>query len=182
MLLSDIALFVEVARTGSFSRAAARLEMPIPTLSRRIAAMEKRLGVQLFQRTTRKVSLAQVARPYYERCVEVVAAAEAAQAAIEDSRAMQERMRISMPVDLGVEIVGPIISRFLAEHPALRVEFDLSSNVSDLFRDPVDLAFRIGKTMDVTVSLHGKSHPFPAACMRRPPMLKEQAASRLLRN
>ncbi|HMX93544.1 MAG TPA: LysR family transcriptional regulator [Nitrospira sp.] len=148
VLLADVALFVEIARTESFSRAAARLGIPAPTLSRRIAAMERRIGVQLFQRTTRKVALTPVAGPYYERCLEVMAAAAAAQDALERSRTMQERIRIAMPVDLGVAVLGPIIARFVAASPGLRVEFDLSSRTADLFSDPVDLAFRIGKITD----------------------------------
>ena len=80
--LTDIALFVEVARAGGFRHAAVRLDMPPATLSRRIAAMEARLGVQLFQRTTRRVSLTEVARPYYEQCLKVLDAAQGAQSAL----------------------------------------------------------------------------------------------------
>jgi DNA-binding transcriptional LysR family regulator len=82
MLLPDIALFVEVARTSSFRLAAARLKMPASTLSRRIAAMEQRLGVPLFLRTTRSVNLTALARPYFERCLEVLEAAERAHATL----------------------------------------------------------------------------------------------------
>ncbi|WP_300454911.1 LysR substrate-binding domain-containing protein [Accumulibacter sp.] len=64
---------------------------------------------------------------------------------------MQERIRIAMPVDLGVDIVGPIVGRFLAEHPGLHVEFNLWSHVADPFCDPIDLAFRIGKVVDQRV-------------------------------
>lgn len=175
-LLSDISLFVEIARAGSFSRAAARLGMPAPTLSRRIAAMERRLGVQLFQRTTRQVALSPVARPYYERCLDVMAAAAAAQAALDRSRAMQERIRIAMPVDLGVDILGPIIGRFVAAHPGLRVEFDLSSRITDLFTDPIDLAFRIGTVTDDRVvarrigTIHSGVYAAPAYLERYGPI------------
>lgn len=146
--LPDVALFVEVARTGSFRRAAARLAVPPSTLSRRIAAMEARLGVPLFVRTTRSVALTGAARPYYERCLEVLEAAERAQAALVGGHQRQARMRIAMPVDLGVERLGPAIAAFADMHPGLRVEMDLSSRAVDLFRDPVDLALRIGKPMD----------------------------------
>lgn len=146
--LPDIALFVEVARAGSFRRAAARLDLPTSTLSRRVAAMEARLGVPLFIRTTRSVTLTSAARPYFDRCLEVLDAAARAQAVLGDGHERQSRMRIAMPVDLGVEILGPAVATFVDAHPGLRVELNLSSSAVDLLRDPVDLAFRIGKPLD----------------------------------
>lgn len=146
--LPDMALFVEVARTSSFRQAAARLALPPSTLSRRIAAMEARLGVPLFLRTTRSVVLTSAARPYFERCLEVLEAAERAHAALAAGHERQARMRIAMPVDLGVDLLGPAIAAFVDAHPGLRVELDLSSRAVDLLRDPVDLAVRIGKPMD----------------------------------
>ncbi len=146
--LADLALFVEVARTASFRLAASRLEMPPSTLSRRIAALEARLGVALFVRTTRSVALTSAAKPYFERCLEVLEAAGRAQAALDGSQDRQARMRIAMPVDLGVEVLGPAIATFADAHSGLSIEFDLSSRAVDLLRDPVDLALRLGKPMD----------------------------------
>jgi DNA-binding transcriptional LysR family regulator len=122
--------------------------MPPSTLSRRIAALEVRLGVALFVRTTRSVALTSAAKPYFERCLEVIEAAERAQAALDTSQDQQMRMRIAMPVDLGVEMLGPAVATFADAHRGLKVEFDLSSRAVDLLRDPVDLALRIGKPMD----------------------------------
>ena len=147
-VLPDMALFVEVARTGSFRQAAARLALPPSTLSRRIAAMEARLGVPLFLRTTRSVRLTPAAQAYLKGCLEVLEAAERAQAALTCGYERQARMRIAMPVDLGVELLGSAIAAFADAHPGLRVELDRSSHAVDLLRDPVDLAIRIGKPMD----------------------------------
>ncbi|MEZ5658464.1 MAG: LysR family transcriptional regulator [Burkholderiaceae bacterium] len=146
--LTDLVLFVEVARAGGFRHAALRLDMPPATLSRRIAAMEARLGTQLFQRTTRQVSLTEAARPFYEQCLTVLEAAQRAQGILAASQEQPARIRVSMPVDLGVEILGPLIAAFAAGQPGLRIEFDLSSRATDLLRDPVDLVFRIGRPMD----------------------------------
>ena len=66
--LHDMTLFVEVARTTSFSRASRNLGVPGATLSRRIAAMERQFGVRLFDRTTRRVELTEAGRRYFERC------------------------------------------------------------------------------------------------------------------
>lgn len=146
--MSDMALFVEVARTGSFRKAASRLGLPPSTLSRRIAAMEAGLGVPLFLRTTRSVALTSVARPYFERCQDVLEAAARAHAVLEGSREHQTRMRLTMPVDLGVDLLGSAIAEFADAHPGLHVDLELSSRAVDLLRDPVDLAIRIGKPMD----------------------------------
>lgn len=146
--LPDMALFVEVARTGSFRKAAARLGLPPSTLSRRIAAMEARLGVPLLLRTTRSVALTSAARPYFERCLDVLEAAQRAQASLCAGHQRQAHLRIAMPVDLGVELLGSAVAAFVDAHPGLRVELDLSSRAVDLLRDPVDLAVRIGKPMD----------------------------------
>lgn len=174
--LPDIALFVEVARSGSFRQAAARLGLPPSTLSRRIAAMEARLGVALFVRTTRSVSLTSVAQPYLERCLEVVEAAERAHAALSDSHARQRRMRIAMPVDLGVDLLGQAIAAFTDGHPGLQVELDLSSHAVDLLREPVDLAIRIGKPLDERVvarrigAIASGLYAAPALLRRLPPL------------
>jgi DNA-binding transcriptional LysR family regulator len=146
--LPDVALFVEVARAGSFRNAAARLELPASTLSRRIAALEARLGVRLFLRTTRNVTLAPVARPYYEQCLAVLDAAAKAHAALVSSHEQPGRVRIAMPVDLGVEVLGPIVAAFVTRRPGMTVDLELSSRAVDLHRDPIDLAFRIGRTLD----------------------------------
>lgn len=146
--LQDLALFVEVVRAGSFRHAATRLGMPLSTLSRRIAALERRLGVPLLVRSTRSVALASAARPFYERCQEVMDAAARAEDTLAGGGGRHAVLRVAMPVDLCVELIGPVVAQFVDSHPGLRVEFDLSSHAVDLLRDPVDLAFRIGNPMD----------------------------------
>lgn len=174
--LPDVALFVEVARSGSFRAAAARLEIPPATLSRRIAAMESRLGVTLFRRTTRAVALTESARPYYERCLDVLDAATRAHDALVAGRDRQARVRIAMPVDLGVTVLGPIVAAFGAAHPDLRIDLDLSSRAVDLHRDPVDLAFRIGRPLDERVvarriaDVGSGLYAAPALLRRLPPL------------
>ncbi|MBN8488825.1 MAG: LysR family transcriptional regulator [Burkholderiales bacterium] len=176
--LQDMALFVEVARSGSFRQAAGRLGIPPSTLSRRIAALERRLGLPLLLRTSRSVTLTSAATPYYERCLDVVEAATRAQDTLQSGHAQPLRLRVSMPVDLGVDRLGPLVASFAAAHPGLRVEFDLSSRAVDLMRDPVDLAFRIGKPLDervvarrITVIPSGL-YAAPALLRRLPPVLQ----------
>ncbi|MFM9886852.1 MAG: LysR substrate-binding domain-containing protein [Burkholderiales bacterium] len=143
--LADIALFVEVARTGSFSRASVKLTVPSATLSRRIAAMEQRLGVRLFDRTTRRVELTEPARRYFERCAHLVDDARLAQEALRGATAQPSgRLCVSMPVDLGIHWIGPLLPDFARLHPGITFELDLSPRHSDLIAEHVDVAIRLG--------------------------------------
>lgn len=146
--ISDMFLFVEVARCGSFRLAASRLEMPVATLSRRIAQLEKAVGMQLLVRTTRSVALAQAAQPYYDRCLRIVEAAHAAQEVLVCDGRIRQRLRVSMPVDLGAWMLGPLLAEYCAQTQGLQLEMDLSTQAKDLFRDPIDLVFRIGRPLD----------------------------------
>jgi len=143
--LHDMALFFEVARTASFSRASARLGVPGATLSRRIARMERKLGVRLFDRTTRRDELTDAGRGYFARCGDLVDQARLAREALRDSaHHASGDVRVSMPVDLGVNHVGPLVPEFARRFPGIRLEFDLSPGHCDLVGENVDVAIRIG--------------------------------------
>lgn len=143
--LHDMALFVEVARASGFSRASAKLGVPGATLSRRIAALERRFGVRLFDRTTRKVELTEAGRRHLERCGELVDRARWAHELLREAAEQPSgHVRVSMPVDLGVEHVAPLLPAFARRHPGVTIEFDLSPTNRDLVGERVDVAIRIG--------------------------------------
>jgi len=143
--LRDMTLFVEVARTSSFSRASVNLGVPGATLSRRIAEMERKFGVRLFDRTTRRVELTEAGRRYFERCGDLVDQARLAQEALRDAAAGPTgHLRVSMPVDMGVHHVGPLLPEFTRRHPGISLELDLSPSHRDLVGEHVDVAIRIG--------------------------------------
>ena len=143
--LHDMTLFVEVARTGSFSRASASLGVPGATLSRRIAAMERRFAVRLFDRTTRRVELTEAGRRHFERCGPLVDEARLAQEALrETAERPGGHLRISAPVDFGVKTIGPLLPEFAREYPAVTFELDVSPHHSDLIGEHVDVAIRLG--------------------------------------
>ena len=147
--LHDMTLFVEVARTASFSRASRNLGVPGATLSRRIAAMEREFGVRLFDRTTRRVELTEAGRRYFERCGHLVDEARLAQEALRESVALPSgHVRISMPVDLGVSVVGPLLTEFARQFPGISFDLDLSPRKTDLVGEHVDLAIRLGTVKD----------------------------------
>ena len=144
-VLHDMALFVEVARTGSFSRASLSLGMPGATLSRRIAGMEKQLGVRLFDRSTRRVELTTAGRRYFDRCAALVDEARLAEEALKEVASHADgHLRVSMPVDLGVHVVGPLLPDFARAYPGITFEIDLSPRHADIVGEHVDVAIRIG--------------------------------------
>jgi DNA-binding transcriptional LysR family regulator len=148
-VLHHMALFVEVARTGSFSRASAALGVPGATLSRRIAAMEREFGVRLFDRNTRRVELTSAGRRYFERCGHLVDEARLAQEALRDDAARPSgHVRVSMPVDLGVYTIGPLLPEFARQFPGITFDLDLSPKHADLVGEHVDVAIRIGHIKD----------------------------------
>lgn len=144
-VLSYMRLFVEVARTRSFRRAADALDMPNSTLSRHIAELEKTIGLRLLHRSTRKVELTEAGEVYFKRCQSIVEEARIAHESLLD---MAERpsgtLRVSMPVDLATGTLAPVLADFARTYPLIRFEFDLSPRRIDLQAEPFDLAIRIG--------------------------------------
>jgi DNA-binding transcriptional LysR family regulator len=144
-LLSYMRLFVEVARTKSFRRAAEALDMPNSTLSRHIAELEKTIGLRLLNRSTRKVELTEAGEAYFRRCQSIVEEARIAHESLLD---LAERptgtLRVSMPADLATGYLAPIIADFAKAYPLIAFDFDLSPRPVDLLTEPFDLAIRMG--------------------------------------
>lgn len=144
-LLSYMRLFVEVARTKSFRRAADVLEMPNSTVSRHIAELEKVIGLRLLHRSTRKVELTEAGEVYFKRCQNIVEEARIAHESLLD---VVERpsgtLRVSMPVDFAIGYLAPILRDFAKAYPSIDFEFDLTARRVDLQSEPYDLAIRMG--------------------------------------
>ncbi len=144
--LHDMTLFVEVARAKNFSAAGRRLDVPVATLSRRIAAMEREFGVRLFDRTTRRVELTEAGARYFERCAHLADEARLAQEALRETATRPGgHLRVSMPVDFGVDVIGPLLPEFARQFPGITLDLDLSSRNTDLVGDHRDVAIRLGE-------------------------------------
>ncbi len=143
--LRELDLFVALGRTRSFTEAAKVLGMPTSTLSRRIAELERSLGVQLFVRTTRQVALTEAARLYLARCETIV---EAAQEAQDEVRGLADHprglLRVSLEADVGAALVAPAVAVFLGRYPKVTIDLDLSPRRVDLIAEGFDLAIRLG--------------------------------------
>lgn len=151
-LLNDIALFVEVAKSRSFTRAAEALNMPVSTLSRRIRELEREIGVPLLKRSTRKVEISEAGGVYFERCQSIVAEAQIAhEQLLEMSQQPKGHLRVSMPSSFSMVFMPAILKEFGQQYPDIECEIDLSIRPIDLLADPFDLILRFGRQPDSSV-------------------------------
>ena len=138
-------VFSQVVETGSFSGAAARLQLSPTAASRHVAELEAHLQTRLLNRTTRRVSLTESGRAFYERCVQLLAdLEEAEQEAARAAVVPRGTIRLTTAVNFGVRNVAPAIAAFVAAHPEVRFDVSLSDRVVDLVEEGFDLAIRIG--------------------------------------
>lgn len=141
--------FVAVAETTSFTAAAQRLGTSVAQVSRRISQLENRLDVQLFQRTTRKVTITEEGRVYYNHCRQVLDGLREAERAVTSlQRQPSGKLRMTAPVSYGEKYVAPLVNDFLLKHPKLEVEIRLTNQRLDLIDDGLDLAIRLGVLED----------------------------------
>ncbi|MBD2784109.1 LysR family transcriptional regulator [Xenorhabdus sp. DI] len=143
-LMREMAIFVKVVETGSFSETARQLAATPSAISRSVARLETALGTRLLQRTTRKLRLSDSGQAVYERCLEMV---NAAQEVMTVSGAFnpepQGIIRVSVPKAVGHFVVHPHIPAFLAQYPKVDVKLRLDDRYVDLIDDQIDLAIRI---------------------------------------
>jgi DNA-binding transcriptional LysR family regulator len=147
--LNEIAVFIEVARKRSFVRAAEQLGASVSAVSRSVGALETRLGVRLLQRTTRSVGLTEAGGAYFGRCESLLAELESAEAeASALGEELRGRLRISAATGFGMVQLVPALPEFLAQHPRLTVDLDLSNRYVDLVEERFDVAIRVGELRD----------------------------------
>lgn len=148
--LNEIVVFTRIVQLGSFSQASARLGIPKSTVSRRVSELEERVGARLLQRTTRKLSLTDVGRVYYEHCSRVVAELEDAQLAVSRLQSTPSgRLRVTVPLTFAM--MGPILTDYLARYPEVQIELLCTDRRVDLVEEGFDLAIRVGQSPDSSV-------------------------------
>lgn len=146
---NDLLLFARVADLGSFSRAAERLGLPKSTVSRRIAGLEAQVGERLLLRTTRRQTLTEFGHQLLEHARQVVAEVDAVVALREHRQAAPSgRLRVSMPSDFATLLLQEQLAAFVAMHPGITLEVDLSPRRVDLLGEGFDLAVRMGALPD----------------------------------
>ena len=143
--LAAMQVFAQVVEAGSFAKAAERLALSTSAASRHVAELEAHLQTRLLNRTTRRVSLTESGRAFYERAVQLLAdLAEAEQEASSAAVAPRGTIRLTTSVNFGVRHLAPAIAAFLAEHRDVRFDVSLSDRIVDLVEEGFDLAIRIG--------------------------------------
>lgn len=147
--LDAMRLFIRVADTGSFSKAAADLEIGQPTVSRRIQDLEAQLGAELFLRTTRALSLTESGAKFYDRARSILEAFEAAEAEVRGlENETYGQLRISVPHSLSRVVIAPALASFMRRYPDLSLDVMSDDSYTDIVQEGVDLAFRLGELAD----------------------------------
>lgn len=142
----DLLVFARVMEAGSFSRAAERLQLPKSTVSRRIAALEERLGEKLLQRSTRRLTLTDFGQGVLDHARALAGEVDSALAlALHRQKRPTGRLRVSMPADFAHQMLRPMLSQFVGDYPEVQLELDLSPRRVDLIAEGFDLAVRMGE-------------------------------------
>lgn len=169
--LNDLYLFAKVVEYRGYSAAARVLGIPTSKLSRRVSGLERQLGAHLINRTTRSISLSGAGENFYRHCVAVVAEATAARESVERALAApQGLVRVSCPVGLLMSGAGPILSRYMADNPAVRVLVESTNRPVDVIEEGFDLAIRVRRPpledSDLVLRVLGESRMI-LVCSRR---------------
>lgn len=150
--LEDMRIFVGTVDAGSFTAAAEKLGLSKQFISRRIMTLESRLGVRLLVRTTRRLSITDAGRSYYERVRAIIDDVDDVEQAISSQNAAPRgTLRVSAPMSFGTLHLGPAMARFMAQYPEINVELDLSDRFVDIVGEGYDVAIRIGQLNDSTL-------------------------------
>ncbi len=144
--LVTLRTFTAVVEAGGFSRAAELLDATTASVSRRVAALEQRLGTRLLNRTTRTMSLTEAGQRYYRDLVEILQALEEAEARVFGINAQPAgALHVTVPLSYGESRLSPLLGEFMARYPRLKMVLALDDGYRDIVAEGFDLALRIGE-------------------------------------
>jgi DNA-binding transcriptional LysR family regulator len=146
--LQQLALFVRTVESGSFSKAAREFGLSQPSVSRSIAALERRLEVKLLIRTTRQVSATDAGEALLARARDALLAIDDAESAARGADRLFGLLRVALPPEYGVRRIVPLLPAFFALHPLLKIDLMMSDRYENLIAEGADLALRIGDLPD----------------------------------
>ena len=148
-----MAFFVHVAERGSFTAAARHIGQPLSTVSRRIAELEKSLGVRLLERSTRSVRLTELGADYYNFCSRGLQEFDSANLMVQNRQSeVSGLVRITVPPSLVEPFFVPLVTKFLDAYPNARVVIMSTQRQVDLLNENVDIGFRVGNLNDSGLS------------------------------
>jgi DNA-binding transcriptional LysR family regulator len=141
--LTSLTAFVRVVDSGGFSAAGRKLNMSTTMVSNHVQSLEDRLGARLLHRTTRKVSLTEVGKTYYDRCTQILADLEQADDIAGSSQSIPRgTLRIYTATHI-VQYVGPVVAEFLASYPEVKVDLTMGERTVDMIDEGYDVAVRL---------------------------------------
>lgn len=147
--LEEIEAYVAVVDYQGFGKAAEKLGIAKSKISRRVSELESRLGVQLLQRTTRRQKLTDSGREFYQRATQILADLNEAEQFVSDAHCdVSGRIRLAIPLGIGIRQLAVPIADFLERHPGIRIDIDLNDRQIDLIEENIDLAIRVGELED----------------------------------
>lgn len=169
--LVDVLAFVRVVETGSFARAAERMGLSKPVLSRRVARLEGQLGARLLTRTARGAQPTEIGEAYHARAANILAELEAAQEVVAEAvTQVAGPIRLSAPLSFGTRYLGPALAEFARAHPRVELDVSLDDKTVDLVGGGFDLAVRIGDLKDSAL-IARKLAPIRAVVLASPAYL-----------
>lgn len=172
-------VFAEVVEAGGMTEAARRLGLSKASVSRQIAALERRLGAQLLRRTTRRMSLTEVGELFLARCQRVAEEAEAAERSVSDMQVEPRgEIRLAAPMSFGHRHVAPLLPSFLERHPKVRIHLDLTDRIVDLVREKFDLSVRVSAALPDASLIQRKLCPVRIAICASPGYLAKHGTPR----
>ena len=147
--LTDIAVFVKVVDSGSFTAAAERLSLSKSVVSKYVSRLEERLGARLLNRTTRRLSLTEVGNAFYERSLSGLQEIEEAKAEVTRMQiAPRGTLRLNTPMSFGIMHVAPAIPDFVRLYPEVSIDMNLDDRKVDVIKEGFDLSIRIADLPD----------------------------------
>lgn len=142
--IESMRLFVRVVDRGSFAAVAQQMDVARSVVTRRVAALEARLGVKLIARSTRRLHLTAAGADYLEKCREILALVDAAETGLADERReLRGSIRIALPLIFGVRHLAPLMLDFCQQHAGIRLDMDFSDRRVNLIEEGFDLSIRI---------------------------------------
>ncbi|AMF99969.1 LysR family transcriptional regulator [Vibrio harveyi] len=178
--LSAMRAFVRVVQTGSFSATGREMNTSQTTISKKVAALEKKIGVKLLARSSRDHALTPAGAKYYQTCVDILGELDEAEAeARSEVASPQGTIRISAPVAFGRILLAPIMAEFFQRYPDIKVDLQLSDQHTDLISDGIDVAIRAKQLEDSTLIAR---HLFdnPMLVLAAPSYLQQHGAPKTL--
>ena len=149
MSLSGYRTFIKIVDTGSLAATAKELHLSPSAVSKQLASLEERLDAKLIQRSTRSIQVTDVGEQFYQRCVAIVQAAQAAESEVRDlTGELDGSLKITLPQAMATGDFSRLLQNFKSAHPAIGLDVKVNNSVNNLIEKDLDVAFRAGKLKD----------------------------------